>query len=212
MPCGGHLWNIKKQLYSRCVRLFQRQSAKFDPSNPVKWYDSVQLGHNSMWELMPSISTKLVYRSAIQTINHALRQCIFWIVLVISPIDIEWVSRQKSETSLKTYTGYNTASSIKRSMSDILDVMQQDWHEEQHPSSKCISDLRDRLSQVYHLATEAAQKARQKQKKGYDIKIRGAVIKQGDGVLVKVVSFDGRQMGTDPTGPGLKKESPYSIS
>ena len=118
MPCGGHLWNIKKQLYSRCVRLFQRQSAKFDPSNPVKWYDSVHLGHNSMWELMPSISIKLVYRSATQTINHALRQCIFWIVLVISPIDIEWVSRHKSETSLKTYTGYNTASSIKRSMSD----------------------------------------------------------------------------------------------
>ena len=83
--------------------------------------------------------------------------------------------------------------------------MQQDWHEEQHPSSKCISDLRDRLSQVYDLATEAAQKARQKQKEGYDIKIRGAVIKQGDGVLLKVVSFDGRQMGTDPTEPRLKK-------
>jgi hypothetical protein len=38
----------KRQLYSKYVRLFQRQSAKFDPSNPVKWYDSVQLGHNSM--------------------------------------------------------------------------------------------------------------------------------------------------------------------
>jgi hypothetical protein len=39
--------------------------------------------------------------------------------------------------------------------------------EEQQPSSKCISDLKDRLSQAYHLATEAAQKAREKQKEGY---------------------------------------------
>jgi hypothetical protein len=61
---------------------------------------------------------------------------------------------------------------------------------EQQPSSKCISDLKDRLSQAYHLATEAAQKAREKQKEGYDIRIRGAVIKRGDRVLVKVVSFE----------------------
>jgi hypothetical protein len=61
--------------------------------------------------------------------------------------------------------------------------------EEQQPSSKCISDLKDRLSQDNHLATEAAQKAREKQKEGYDIRIRGAAIKQGDRVLVKVVSF-----------------------
>jgi hypothetical protein len=50
-------------------------------------------------------------------------------------------------------------------------------------------DLKDRLSQAYHLATEAAQKAREKQKEGYDIRIRGAVIKPGDRVLVKVVSL-----------------------
>jgi hypothetical protein len=62
----------------------------------------------------------------------------------------------------------------------------------QQPSSKCISDLKDRLSQAYHLATEAAQKAREKQKEGYNIRIRGAVIKPGDRVLVKIVSFDGK--------------------
>ena len=69
--------------------------------------------------------------------------------------------------------------------------------EEQQPSSKCISDLKDRLSQAYHLATEAAQKAREKQKEGYDIRIRGAVIKPGDRVLVKVVSFDGKHKLAD---------------
>jgi hypothetical protein len=57
---------------------------------------------------------------------------------------------------------------------------------EQQPSSKCISNLKDRLSQAYHLATEAAQKAREKQKEGYDIRIR-----------VKVVSFDGKHKLAD---------------
>jgi hypothetical protein len=52
--------------------------------------------------------------------------------------------------------------------------------------------MKDRLSQAYHLATEAAQKAREKLKGGYDIRIRGAAIKPGDRVLVKVVSFDGQ--------------------
>jgi predicted DNA binding CopG/RHH family protein len=51
--------------------------------------------------------------------------------------------------------------------------------------------------QAYYLATEAAQKARQKQKEGYDIRIRGAAIKPGDRVLVKVVSFDGKHKLAD---------------
>jgi hypothetical protein len=44
---------------------------------------------------------------------------------------------------------------------------------------------------------EAAQKAREKQKEGYDIRIRGAVIKPGERVLVKVVSFDGKHKLAD---------------
>jgi hypothetical protein len=36
-----------------------------------------------------------------------------------------------------------------------------------------------------------------KQKEGYDIRIRGAVIKLGDRVLVKVVSFDGKHKLAD---------------
>jgi hypothetical protein len=47
------------------------------------------------------------------------------------------------------------------------------------------------------VATEAAQKAREKQKEGYGIRIRGAVIKPGDRVLVKVVSFDGKHKLAD---------------
>lgn len=148
---------------------------------------------------MPSVSRKLVYRSAIQTINYTLRQCIFWIVLVISPIDIEWQFPDTNlEQALKTYTGYNTASSIKRSMSDTLseslrcDATGLTWG-----TTTQFKMYRDRLSQAYHLATEAGQKARQKQKEGYNIKIRGAAIKQGDRVLVKVVSFGGKHKLTD---------------
>jgi hypothetical protein len=86
--------------------------------------------------------------------------------------------------------------------------------EEQQPSSKCISDLKDRLSQAYHLATEAAQKAREKQKEGYNIRIRGAVIKPGDRVLVKIVSFDGKHKLADcwTSGPSVMVESLYTGS
>jgi hypothetical protein len=57
--------------------------------------------------------------------------------------------------------------------------------------------LKDRISQAYHLAIEAAQKAREKQKGGCDIRIRGVAIKPGDRVLVKVVSFDGKHKLAD---------------
>lgn len=73
--------------------------------------------------------------------------------------------------------------------------------DEQQPSSKCIAELRDHLSQAYQLATEAAEKARQKQKEGYDVKIRGAVIKPGDRVLVKTVVFDGKHKLADKWEP-----------
>ena len=78
--------------------------------------------------------------------------------------------------------------------------------EEHQPSSKCISDLKDRLSQAYHLGTEAAQKAKQKQKEGYGIRIRDAAIKPGDRVLVKVVSFDGKHKLAD-----RREHDPYIV-
>jgi hypothetical protein len=62
---------------------------------------------------------------------------------------------------------------------------------------ECISDLVSLRETIFHLATEAAQKAREKQKEGCDIRIRGAVIKPGDRVLVKVVSFDGKHKLAD---------------
>ena len=55
--------------------------------------------------------------------------------------------------------------------------------------SNYIKDLRDRLNHAYHLATEASKRSQQKQKEGYDTRVRGATITVGDRVLVKIVAF-----------------------
>ena len=55
--------------------------------------------------------------------------------------------------------------------------------------SSYIKDLRDRLNHAYHLATEASKRSQQKQKEGYDTRVRRATITVGDRVLVKIVAF-----------------------
>ena len=55
--------------------------------------------------------------------------------------------------------------------------------------SNYIKDLRDRLDHAYHLATEASKRSQQKQKEGYDMRVRGATIRVGDRVPVKIVAF-----------------------
>ena len=65
------------------------------------------------------------------------------------------------------------------------------------PLTKYVDTLRTRLSESFTLATEAARKARQKQKKTYDMKVRGADVAVGDRVLVKVVAFDGKHKIAD---------------
>ena len=52
-----------------------------------------------------------------------------------------------------------------------------------------INELRDRLDHAYHLATEASKIFQQKQKEGYVARVRGAIIRVGDPVLVKSVTF-----------------------
>ncbi|VDI56915.1 Hypothetical predicted protein [Mytilus galloprovincialis] len=58
------------------------------------------------------------------------------------------------------------------------------------PQSKYIQELRERLVKAYELASKAADRAREKQKTGYDLKARGATLEIGDKVLVKVVAYD----------------------
>ena len=63
--------------------------------------------------------------------------------------------------------------------------------------SQYTRSLRDRLRQAYQQATAAARIASDKQKKGYDMKSRGAVVHPGDRVLVKTLAFDGRHKLAD---------------
>jgi hypothetical protein len=57
--------------------------------------------------------------------------------------------------------------------------------------------LRERLAESYQLATSAADKARNRQKGSYDMKVRGAVLGIGDRVLVKQLAFEGRHKLAD---------------
>ena len=73
-------------------------------------------------------------------------------------------------------------------------------------TGKYVKDLRERLSHAYQLAAEASRNAQARQKEGYDTKIRGASIQQGDRVLVKRVAFDGKHKLADTW-----EDTPYVV-
>ena len=60
-----------------------------------------------------------------------------------------------------------------------------------------VRDLKERLQEAFQLASKAATEARQRQKKAYDTRSRGATLQQGDRVLVKVLAFDGKHKIAD---------------
>ena len=109
----------KEHLNSKCDRLFQRPNKKFSP-NCARWYDNAPLGHNSLGEMMPNISQKAGLSR--RYTNHSLHATSVHLLDSIGKYasrHIMTVTGHKSETSLKTYTGY-TDSKIKRSMSDTI--------------------------------------------------------------------------------------------
>jgi transposase InsO family protein len=55
-----------------------------------------------------------------------------------------------------------------------------------------VSDLREKLNYTYKLATKAADKSRQKQKKYYDKSVRYSQLCEGDRVLVRRTAFKGK--------------------
>ena len=77
---------------------------------------------------------------------------------------------------------------------------------ERQTTTKYIEDLKAKMKKAYDLANTAADKARDKQKKGYDVKARDVTLQEGDKVLVKIVAFDGRHKIADRW-----KEEPYVI-
>ena len=58
--------------------------------------------------------------------------------------------------------------------------------------SKFVHDLRSRLSVAYEIAKKEMEKSQLHQKKGYDVKVRGATIHVGDQVLVRRLSDRGK--------------------
>lgn len=62
------------------------------------------------------------------------------------------------------------------------------------------------MKSAYELVTRNMKKSQEKQKEGYDQRIRGAEIRTGDRVLVKIVSFDGKRKISDKW-----EEEPYLV-
>ncbi|XP_025083530.1 uncharacterized protein LOC112557737 [Pomacea canaliculata] len=60
-----------------------------------------------------------------------------------------------------------------------------------------LRSLKKRLTESFHLAAAASNKASERQKSGYDFKARAATIEVGDRVLVKAVAFDGKHKLAD---------------
>ena len=74
-------------------------------------------------------------------------------------------------------------------------------NEERHTLTKYIDNIREKLQSSYQLAQENIQKSQQRQKKYYDIKVRGAVIEENDRVLVKILAHEGRHKLADKWEP-----------
>lgn len=60
-----------------------------------------------------------------------------------------------------------------------------------------VESMKEKLKYSYKTAKKAIRKARSKQKRGYDTKVKGSTIDVGDRVLVKKVTFDGRHKIAD---------------
>lgn len=56
-----------------------------------------------------------------------------------------------------------------------------------------VADLRTRLKEAYIRASAEAEHAQQRQKRNYDVRVRGGVIRPGDRVLVRKMAFEGRR-------------------
>lgn len=85
---------------------------------------------------------------------------------------------------------------------------------EKEPTTQYVADLRQRISKAlrqriskaYELAAAAAKKARTKRRETYNTKVRGGIVRVGDRVLVKIVSFDGKHKLADKW-----EQEPYTV-
>lgn len=55
-----------------------------------------------------------------------------------------------------------------------------------------VKNLKIRMKDVFRIVKDVVDKVREKQKEGYDFKVRGVRIDIGDRVLVKILVFEGK--------------------
>lgn len=70
-------------------------------------------------------------------------------------------------------------------------------YEDKQTMTHYIEKLKERLETSYNLAQQNVKQSQEKQKDFYDRKVRGATLKAGDRILVKIVSFTGKHKIAD---------------
>nr|KAG5692917.1 hypothetical protein BaRGS_031421 [Batillaria attramentaria]KAG5699313.1 hypothetical protein BaRGS_004250 [Batillaria attramentaria] len=60
-----------------------------------------------------------------------------------------------------------------------------------------VTELKRRLQESYKMAASAAETAQDRQKTRYDLRTRGAVLRPGDRVLVRILAFEGKHKLSD---------------
>ncbi|VDI39634.1 Hypothetical predicted protein [Mytilus galloprovincialis] len=73
-------------------------------------------------------------------------------------------------------------------------------------ATKYIHDLKEKLKKSYQLASTSAEKSHMRQNKGYDERVKGAILHKGDKVLVKILAFEGTHKLEDKW-----EEDPYIV-
>lgn len=70
-------------------------------------------------------------------------------------------------------------------------------YEDKQTMTHYIEKLKERLETSYNLAQQNVKQSQERQKDFYDRKVRGATLKTGDRILVKIVSFTGKHKIAD---------------
>ena len=86
-----------------------------------------------------------------------------------------------------------------------VDMLFEDPDSEGKSYVKYVFELRDRIKQAYNLASESAHKNQLRQKNNYDIRACTTVSVEGDHVLVKIWSFEGRHKLANKWEDGVYK-------
>lgn len=76
----------------------------------------------------------------------------------------------------------------------------------EHDFHQYIANLRRRLQEAYRVAATETEKAQQRQKRNYDQRVRGTIIRPGDRVLVKILAFEGKHKISNKF-----EENPYIV-